>query len=232
MADWSDDRDKVLCQCGAVSWTNTKLEGDRYILKEACPGCDKTDNVQEIGSIEKMSHKKAEKIIGTLCDLLESNPMQMIGGKLGLQVESLAQHIEDVNRVSAAERIRKGWKMILEGMMKGAQNLFPGMAPQKPEKPKDFVLVSGPPSKDTDRHPTLMTVPGCMKCHKGVMDYKPEWRWKLDGLYCSECRSSLDKATRITISEKRIAETKKFAGEMLAGVVSMNEQLEKLRMQE
>lgn len=232
MADWSDNRDKILCRCGVVSWTYTKLEGDRYLLKEACPGCDKTDSVDEIGSIQKMSHKKAEKIIETLCDLLESNPMGVIGGGLGRQVESLAQHLEDVNRLSAAERVRKGWKMILDGMMKGAKNLFPGMAPQQPEKPKEFILVSGPPSKDTDKQKSLTMVPGCRKCLKGVMDYKPEWRWNIDGLFCSECRGSVDKETRIKISKERIAETSKFASDMLAGVVVMNKQLEALLVQE
>jgi hypothetical protein len=231
MADWSDDRDKILCRCGAVSWTYTKLEEGRYLLQEACPGCDKTDHVDEIGSIEKMSHKKAEKIIGTLCDLLESNPIGIIGGGLGRQIESLAQHLEDVNRVQAAERVRKGWKILLDGMAKGFQNCFPGKIPEKPEKAKGFMLVGNPPSEDTDK-PAITMLPGCATCRKPVLDYKPEWRWQIDGLFCSECRSSIDKAARVTISEKRIEETKKFAGEMLAGVVSMNKQLEALRVQE
>lgn len=230
MADWSEEREKVLCGCGAVSWTYTKLEGDRYLLKEACPACEKTDNVREIGSIQKMSHKKAEKIIETLCDLLESNPMAIIGGGLGRQVESLAQHLEDVNRLTAAERVRKGWKMIMDGMMKGAKSLFPGMDSKKPEKPKEFLLVSGPPSEDKDR-PAVTMVPGCATCRKPVLDYKPEWRWQIDALFCSECRSSVDKAARITIAEKRIADTKRFAGEMLEGVTSMNKQIEDLRVQ-
>lgn len=225
MADWSDDRDKVLCACGAVSWTYTKFEEGRYLLKEACPACEKTDNVLEIGSIQKMSHKKAEKIIETVCDLLESNPMAIIGGGLGRQVESLAQHLEDVNRLTAAERVRKGWKMILDGMMKGAQSLFPGMGNQKSDKPKGFMLVAGPPSENTDK-PAITMLPGCSKCRKPIMDYKPEWRWQLDGLFCSECRSSVDKDTKIKFLEKRIQETTKVSSDLLAGVVVMNKQLQ------
>lgn len=230
MNDWSEDRDKVLCRCGAVSWTNTKFEEGRYLLKEGCPGCDKKDDVFEIGSIQKMSHKKAEKIIETFCDLLEANPMQIIGGGIARQVENLAQHIEDINRINAAERIRKVWKMVMDGMMKGAQSLFPGIAPQKPEKPKEFVLVSGGlPRKDAGEK-QLMVRPGCRKCHKPIMDYKPELRWHHDGTFCWECRS-LDKETRIKVFEEEIVETKKFAGDLLAGVVSMNKQLEDLQEQ-
>jgi len=231
MADWSDDRDKVICGCGAVSWTHTKLEDGRYLLKEACPGCDKTDNVLEIGSIQKMSHKKAERIIETLCDLLESNPMGIIGGGLGRQVESLAQHLEDVNRLTAAERVRKGWKMILDGMMKGAQSLFPGMSAQKLEKPKEFLLVSGPPPEETGR-PTITMLPGCSSCRKPVLDYKKELRWQLDSFFCSECRFSVDKDTKIKRFHEQVSKTARIASEMLDGVAIMNKQLEALLVEE
>jgi hypothetical protein len=231
MNNWSEDRDKVLCGCGAVSWTYTKFTEGRYLLKEACPGCDKTDDVMEICSIQKMSHKKAERIIETLCELLESNPMGIIGGGLGRQVESLAQHLEDVNRVTAAERVRKAWKMVLDGMMKGAQGLFPGMNAQKSDKPKEFLLVSGPPPEDIGR-PAITMLPGCSKCRKPVLDYKKEWRWQLDGFFCLECRSSIDKDTKIKLSQEQISKTARVASEMLEGVATMNKQLEALLVQE
>lgn len=229
--NWSPDRDKVLCRCGVVSWTNTRMDGNppKYVTKDPCIGCEKTDDIDEICSIEKMSLKKAIRIVEALCSLVEIDPIQLLNGRVGLLVEDLARDIEDVNRPKAAERIRKALKVIKDGMLKGASSMFPGMAPQKPE-PKDqsFVLVSRPPSQKPPTNSVVM-VPGCRKCPNAILDYKPEWRWHLHGIFCSKCLSALDDASKIEITEERIAETTKFASQMAEGLILMNKQIEELK---
>lgn len=110
MSEWSDESEKILCCCGVVSFSKIKQEGDppKYILKDSCLGCGRTDDVDEICSIQKISHKKAEKIVEALCNLVETGPLQILNGRTASDVANLAQHIEDVGRPHAASRIRKG----------------------------------------------------------------------------------------------------------------------------
>lgn len=172
MAEWSEQPDKVLCRCGVVSWTATMFEGNppRYMLQEACPGCGRTDDVDEIGSITKMSQKKAAATIEAVCDLLEIQPLHVMNGRTASQIKELAQHLEDLGRPLAAERLLKGWEAFKGGLFKGAKELFPGRLPENPQNVPTAILVGRSPAKGRTQY--VSAVPGCIACKDAVMDYK------------------------------------------------------------
>jgi len=227
MAEWSDESDKVFCGCGVVSWTKTKLEGEKVILKEACPNCGKSDDA-EVASIEKMSRKKAQKIVETLCEIIEVNPFQLLGGggRLMHDVGALAQHLEDIGRVSAAERIRKVSEAAKGGFLKNAGTLFQ----KAPPEAKEFILKAQANSPELKHSGVgIRMVPSCARCAKAIMDYKPETRWSIDGFLCSECRLVVDKPTKIDILQKEIDARDKLVNDMEDGIKLMEEAIDKLR---
>lgn len=69
---------------------------------------------------QKISLEKAEKIIEAICDLMETQPLQLLNGRTGIAVRNLAQQIEDIGRPKAAARILKGWEILKASILKGA----------------------------------------------------------------------------------------------------------------
>jgi hypothetical protein len=226
MPDWSEQPDKILCRCGVVSWTPTVSEGDppKYTLRDACPGCGRKDNVDEIGSLQKMSPKKAAATIGAVCDLLEIEPLQALNGRTMIQVKDLAQHLEDLGRPLAAERLRKGWDALKAGMLKGAKELFPGLSPTKPSNGPTTAFVTAVPTPPRPQQPIMM-VPGCAQCGEAVRDYKPSYRGTVDGFLCSRCRGTVEKTALIPLLEAEIAKSQMAADSILAAAAGLKEQL-------
>ncbi len=219
MSNWSEESDKVLCLCGTVFLTKTKLEGDKYLLKDPCLNCGRSDGVDEICSTEKMSHRKARKIVEAFCDIMEMNPFEIMGGRLTYDAGNLAQHIEDVGRVKAAARIRKGVEALKGGFLKQAAGMMKGPT----EEAKKFILKAQPFSD-----PMVQMLPSCEKCKAAVMDWTPEWRWTVGGYFCSPCRSSLSNSQKAAIVSALVEKTIRLAREMAAGAEKVVEEIKTL----
>lgn len=226
MADF-EQIDKVLCRCGVVSWTPTMAEGDppKYILREACPGCGLKDNVDEIGSIQKMSSKKAAATIGAACDLLEIEPLQALNGRTARQVKDLAQHLEDLGRPLAAERLRKGWDALMAGFLKGAKELFPGLSSPKPSNAPQGVLVAkGYSQAKGPAAFVAQAVPACIACREAVVDHKDNHI-----PLCSQCMTTLKGPKLITILETELEQRQRVVDRVGAGVTALKERLTALK---
>lgn len=221
MPEWSEQPDKVLCRCGVVSWTPARLEGNapKYTLRDACPGCSRTDDVEEICSTKKMSLKKASATIEAVCDLLEIEPLQVLNGRAAGQVEDLAQHFEDLSRPQAAERLRKGLEALKAGMLKGMS------AVKLPNGGPTAVPGQGPSSAKAGPY---MMVPGCAKCRAPVTDY-PEHRGTAKGLLCWKCRATVEGPALIQIIEAELAQRQKSLDHITWGMRLLKDQLATLK---
>jgi hypothetical protein len=205
-----DEKEKVLCGCGVVFFTAAVEEGGKWVLSETCPGCDQKDNSPQILSIAKIDRKRAAAVIGAVCDLLESEPLQALNGLADRRIRELAQHLEDLGRPIAAGRVLKGWSVLKGSFLKGAESIVHRHPPVSDYETRRTADVKGQEQKAAFIGIALR---GCVLCGTGVKDYEKH-RETADGILCPKCRTAAAGPELVAALESAIAAQEKALDHM------------------